>query len=1016
MLAAMSGSTQTPPASPAEGLATTLSGGAPAPSVVLPDRVGRYRIAETLGQGAMGTVVAAYDEALERRVAIKFLRRASHAGARARLEREAQTLASLAHPRIVRIYEVGEHEGRPYLVMEFIEGRTLRRWWTDDAPPYAERLRALVEAGRGLEAAHAAGIIHRDFKPDNVLVDRRGAVRVVDFGLARAGEGTARSETSPHFDTTSDDVLTRSGAVIGTPAYMAPEQHRGRVVDARADQFAFCVTAWEALFGARPFTGDYAALTFAILHGRITAPPSRQGVPRAVERALRRGLAVDPERRWPSMTALLDALTRRRRRAPWVLAGVGVFAIAIAVATRGRGEAPCTTPAEVDAGWPAASLARLEAQLGASPDPAVRTPWQQAQRELGTWRSALREAATRSCTANAPEARTCVEESLARTQVLLATLETFPSNTLPRVVPRLPDAVPTGVPPAPCRMPAVGTPEHALWHELRRVETEARLGQTDAARERWTTLAPRVQATGRPELAAELEFLRGRIADVERRSSDAQVAYEAAYFHAHEGVHPRVAIDAARSLLVLTAATPARIEEAKRWARLAHAQAERAGLPLERARVDALLAPLLYMAGEQAASQALFESTSTALEAGLGPRSPELWDFRLRFAMLLTDTADLERAQELSRGALAAYRERYGDRSLKVAATLGILGGIASNSDETDRATEYFAEALEIYRAILPPDDVRIANAMANYGRQLYRAHRPDEAEAQLEGALAIYARQSGPRPRGIAQASTALAWLLRNRGEIDRALQALQRALEAQAENLPPDHPDRGNTLLQMALAELDRGQTEAAFLHLRRAEAIHRKVYGDDSVPMATLLHVRSMLFDAQRDDASARADLAAARAILERRTEPPPPDLWFRLRMAEAWSLHRQSADAAALLQYVLLLGEHGMLPVEVRPPAAALHHQAARVALAAGAIDLAIAWADAILAAPALPPTDRALAEVVLAEAHGRRGAQALARRFAAQAEARWPADLGPGFDEARAQARRWAGTRDAIAAR
>ena len=218
-------------------------------------RIGRYVLIGEIGTGAMGVVLAAYDPDLDRKVALKVLRQGGKGGSQGplRMRREAQAMAKLSHPNVAQVYEVAEAHGRLYLAMEFIPGATLRAWQAQAPRSRDEVLRVYIEAGRGLAAAHAAGILHRDFKPDNAMIDGQGRVRVLDFGLSRAEPSRDAADT-----VSSGESLhaTAAGSLIGTPAYMSPEQHRGGQADSRSDQFSFCVALWEALHGVRPFAGE----------------------------------------------------------------------------------------------------------------------------------------------------------------------------------------------------------------------------------------------------------------------------------------------------------------------------------------------------------------------------------------------------------------------------------------------------------------------------------------------------------------------------------------------------------------------------------------------------------------------------------------------------------------------------------------------------------------------------------------------------------------------------------------
>lgn len=352
-----------------------------------PSQIGRYHVEGPLGSGGVGVVYAAHDPKLGRRVAVKLLRHdrlghdAEHAGER--LREEAQAMARLAHPNVVTVFDVGEHDGGVYIAMELVEGRSLRDWLADTARPWREVLGMYFQAGRGLSAAHDAGLVHRDFKPPNVLVGHDGRARVVDFGLASTGptievagvDGALDSASASgqyhqtarltDIETTIDesgrsataggpestgvfqtmeilrgrgaDVLgtfagdmtvdgtaqgsgldpgvtlpagrTRSGLVAGTPAYMAPELFLGRSADARSDQFAFCVSLYEGLYGRRPFEGSNASqLAEAVLAGRLRPPPERARVPGWIHAIIEQGLATRRQDRHPSIRSMLASI------------------------------------------------------------------------------------------------------------------------------------------------------------------------------------------------------------------------------------------------------------------------------------------------------------------------------------------------------------------------------------------------------------------------------------------------------------------------------------------------------------------------------------------------------------------------------------------------------------------------------------------------------------------------------------------------------------------------------------
>ena len=326
-----------------------------------PGRVGRFLVIGSLGSGGMGVVMAAYDPELDRKVALKLIRPERKGTlAQSRMLREAQAMAKLSHPNVVQIYDVGTLGEQTYLAMELIEGMTIRDWLEAESRTWSEILEAFVAAGRGLAAAHEHGIIHRDFKPDNVLVSDDGRVRVADFGIAgwsgEDGEQDAEHVVANSFLRQS---LTSTGAVIGTPRYMAPEQHAGDPAGPEADQFSFCVALHEALFGAPPFTGETLPEIVADIEaGRVYVPSNARKVPTWLSRLVRRGLALDPADRHQSVLALIDDLERypRKRRQTRRLAAAGavvVGAVGISPLMAGTTEAePCTTGAErIAEGW-----------------------------------------------------------------------------------------------------------------------------------------------------------------------------------------------------------------------------------------------------------------------------------------------------------------------------------------------------------------------------------------------------------------------------------------------------------------------------------------------------------------------------------------------------------------------------------------------------------------------------------------------------------------------------------------
>jgi serine/threonine protein kinase len=327
--------------------------------------LGRYRVERILGMGGMGVVYAAYDPELNRKVAIKLLQPDSQVTAgtlRSRLMREAQAMAQLSHPNVINVFEVGTFGEQVFVVMELIDGTTLGGWLRKEPRSWREIVRVFAAAGAGLAAAHRAGIVHRDFKPDNVLVGKDGRIFVTDFGLARRIEDGPDSTPASVPVSPLDATLTRSGLLVGTPAYMAPEQMRAEATDERTDVFSFCVALYEALHGVRPYTGkNLDELRAAIETHR---PKRGRRIPRFLDRALLIGMAPLPAERHRSMEALLEVLADDRRPGRLWSAAL-VLCAGVVSYLFWHPPAPCPSPLEKV--WDAPHRAALQAAFAGKP-------------------------------------------------------------------------------------------------------------------------------------------------------------------------------------------------------------------------------------------------------------------------------------------------------------------------------------------------------------------------------------------------------------------------------------------------------------------------------------------------------------------------------------------------------------------------------------------------------------------------------------------------------------------------
>lgn len=383
-----------------------------------------FRVERKLGEGGMGVVYLVYDIELERPVALKLQRKESEQST-SRMAREARAMARVSHPNVVPIHEVGQHQGQLFIAMEYIPGGTVRQW-LETSRSWREIVELFVQAGHGLAAAHAIDLVHRDFKPDNVLVGEDGRARVADFGLARAigpkldedsGQHTARasagfggtgsaggtgSGSRPGSASLLSNKLTQTGATVGTVAYMAPEQWGGRELDARADQFSFCVALFEALCGVRPFAGRSAGpLLYNIQRGKIRDPLPGRRVPRRILKILRRGLAADPESRFSSMLVLLRKLESQpvpRRRVAVSVGALGVATVVGAAMNAEEAHDPCEAGvAEMRSLWTPAIEDELERAAEATGKPHVVDALERALRPLSNYTEAWTDAYTAAC-------------------------------------------------------------------------------------------------------------------------------------------------------------------------------------------------------------------------------------------------------------------------------------------------------------------------------------------------------------------------------------------------------------------------------------------------------------------------------------------------------------------------------------------------------------------------------------------------------------------------------------------
>jgi tetratricopeptide (TPR) repeat protein len=784
---------------------TTVPGHSPAlaapSSGITGDRLGRYVLHGTLGAGGMGVVYEAYDPDLDRRVALKILRASDDPESRARFLREAQAMARLDHPNVITVYDVGVAGDQAYIAMELVVGGTLRPWIEAQRRPWREVVARFAAAGRGLAAAHAAGIVHRDFKPDNVLVSTSGAVRVTDFGLARTADaGGTAVDVAGSSSGLLDAALTATGAVLGTPAYMAPEQYAGTVIDAASDQFAFCVALFEALYGVRPFSGDTPrALAVATSTGAIREVTGE--VPAWLRRVVVRGLAADRAQRWPSMDALLDALgadpaARRRRHAMAALAVVATASGLGAAWYAGAGarELPCQPDAAAFAGvWDAAQRARVAAAFTATGAGFAAETFARIAADLDArtqaWSSAVRVACEdtrvrRTATEPILERRmaclTARRDDLRALVAQLGQVDARSAAEAPGALARL--ATIDGCADLERLLDAEPPPSDPRLADARRQLADARaaaaLGLADKAATLARAALPVADEIGWQTLRGELQLVIGRSMRNADRRAEAQAALAAAAWAADAARDDQTRAEAWMELAELGVLDPDR-GPTDRALDLAAAVVRRRGDPALSNQLDRSRATILAARGSTAEALVVAQRAHAWLLANRGPEHPDTLDAELD---VTTMTGDMGRAHEvvdqLAR-LIEALRRAYG-ASHPTVATAHLARGVALGKlFRADEIEPDFAAALAILRAAYGDGSAPVADALSALGSARLDNGKVAPARKAFAEALAIRRRLHGDESVEVAQLVGRLGAALRVAGDAAGAAEHLRRARE---------------------------------------------------------------------------------------------------------------------------------------------------------------------------------------------------------------------------------------------
>jgi tetratricopeptide (TPR) repeat protein len=859
-------------------------------------RIGRYEVGERLGAGGVGAVYRGRDVELDRRVAIKFV----HAeppndgtDAQARLLREAKTLAQLSHPNVVRVYDAGTYDGSlvdwsvrertpasVFMAMEVVEGTDLARW-LESGRTWEAILQTFVGAGRGLAAAHERGVVHRDFKPENVMVDDAGLAKVVDFGLASRLVG----RTDPPSEA---DVATG-----GTPAYMSPEQHEGRESAAASDQFSFCVALYEALFRSRPFQGStYPEIRDAVLNQPAASPPTDARIPVGIGRALMRGLARDPENRFASMQALLAALERAagaRRRAITAVGAVVLVVTGVGLAALLRPERgpDCSSAAQrLEGSWNDERAARVEGAFAATEVPFAADTSTRVREVLDEYAQAWVSMHTETCEAtHVHETQStqvldlrmgCLER---HRQELRALVDVFGdadrrvvTNAVQsaRGLPALDrcadiDALQRALPPP--SDPNLAAAVEAERTRLAKVRSQRAAGQFEAALALAAQVAEVASRLDYAPLIAEAAYEHGLLLERSGEFAKAEETLDFAEQTATAARHDELAAQAAVHQVFVVASRRAKLEEGLVWARHAEAALQRIGEP------PGLAGQLENVKGNVLLRQGRFEQ-----------------------------------AAEHYQRAIELRRQAFGDDHPSIAITLNNLANARLRQGKFEEAREYHERAVSLLENALGPTHPGVGHVLGNLGSTYLGKGDYANAADRYQRSLAIRERVLPPGHADIAMTINNLGHVAELRGEYDKALELHERALSLYEIALDRDHPDIADATRGLGRVETRTGQLEAARGHLTRTLALVETAFGAQHVDTAKARQDLAELCRREGDrECSAReqdAVLAVLYGIQDRTPRLLIPALTGRaddeLAAGHAASAHKNASEAVRIAE--------------------------------------------------------------------------------------------------------------------
>jgi eukaryotic-like serine/threonine-protein kinase len=839
---------------------------APAPG----DAIGRYVVLRVVAQGGMGEVYLGYDPILDRNLALKLVRadRNHSPSFAARLAREAQVLAKLAHPNVVRVFDAGTWRGLGYVAMEYLDGESARTWCKAADRSTTEILRVFIGAAHGIAAAHRLGVVHRDIKPDNILVGSDGVGRIADFGLvAELARGSEPGEIVEA--ASAGAALTDGRSAVGTLGYRAPEVVAGGTADARSDQWSLCAALCEMLIGVLPSSA-----------ASIAAAPNARQVPATTLRALRRGLDADPARRFRSLDELAAALQHRPRRARYV-AAVVVLAAAFTtgIVWSARGSDPLAH-CDGEGRTAVAAASVLEADAFArrfdvfGDGAALRRA--ATERELRSYTTRLAAIAVGACRsakidpAAAALQRDCIAERRRELSALVSVLETTDRTGLEQAssaIAKLPSPSVCDDPGRLATIVPVALPARA--------EADRIAGEVATLRSRWLVgeraallplarnLAERGERLGAATVATSTSEL---YADFLGESGNLSAAIEANLTAARHAA--RAHDDRALALRLIRAAGTAAV----------NLELDRASTLLSSAEIVALrgtdqsILDLLDTAKAELAIQRRDSAQAVSLSRALVPRlrerhDPDYWGATLQLARALLLANELAEARKLAVGAVAEITTSFGADHPKTLSFYTFLGRIAFERSELDEANRQFTRALDVARTAYGTENMMTVDAMSNLAAVLLVQGRDAEGIELGKQAIAIGERLGGRR---MHVAMTSLGGALLDRGNVKEGLPLVLRSLALREEIYGPDSPELLRTLVVLGMSSADTKDLEAARRYWSRAVTIMNRMPSPPDFGVDLLRDLASLLEDRRAKqlmlaDADALERRLAARAKL-------------------------------------------------------------------------------------------------------------------------------------------------------